>query len=243
MKKLFLFLGLILILILVTPTSALARGGGGGGGGSGGGGSSSSSESTKSSLSSVIIFGGFIVLSANGYKIKAAFKADNLDDTSTKILKELSKEYNYFNIKKIRKTIKNSFYSVQTGWQAKDYSNTKKYLTEELYKKHMSKLSWMELKNQTNILKNMKLKSIRIVNVNENLNDSKTTLLVRLKASAEDYIINDETKQILDGSYSSGNFIEYWEFKLCDGKWLLDHIYQDDEIDMFSLSNSSSTLK
>lgn len=52
-----------------------------------------------------------------------------------------------------------------------------------------------------------------------------------IKGKMIDYTINTKTKEIIDGANSTKSFIEYWLFiKAEKGKWLLNKIYQVNEL-------------
>lgn len=255
MKKIILFLGFILILSFSTTSFALARAGGGGGGGGGGsssGGSRNRSShymdddsqwlARKNSPLSFIFTGSIIFLISANKEILEISRTMILSKKTKEDLKKLSKEKHIFDHKILIKNLKKSFFIIENGWCKNDYSEAKNYMTTSLYTEHSTKISWMKIKKEQNIMDDLTLISLKIIELNENPFAS-SKILVRVKARATDYILNTSTGEVKKETIKGGAFIEYWEYILVDNKWLVNKIYQVDEIDLSTLKNRLTSIK
>ena len=81
----------------------------------------------------------------------------------------------------------------------------------------------MDARNERNILKNEKLLSAKVFEI-----DNESNIWVAIRGSMIDYI--EKEGQIIEGSkYIPSRYTEYWKFNNVNGKWLLDEIKQVDE--------------
>ena len=97
------------------------------------------------------------------------------------------------------------------------------YSTDKLYRNHSTKLQWMDARNERNILKNEKLLSTKVFEI-----DNEGNIWVAIRGFMIDYI--EKEGQIIEGNkYIPSIYTEYWKFDNVNGKWLLDEIKQVDE--------------
>ena len=229
MKKRWMYILLIiLILFMFVPLTVYARAGGGSSGGSGGsgGGGGSGGSGTKGDIYSFvlnmlvgysIVFYPIVIRNKKirKYKLNAMKDFDNTDWDYKKLVKDVEKTY----------------FVIQKAWTENKIDMAKDYLTNELYECYKIKLEWMEINNKQNILKNIKLLNVYPIAVNDEEGNINDKVYMYIKGKMIDYIINTETKEIIDGENRSKSFIEYWLFvKDEKGKWLLNKIYQVDEL-------------
>ena len=244
---------LFILLIISTPQYALARAGGGGsgsGGGSGGGGGGRSSHyggntdrysGRNDPISSIIMLSTFLCTSSAGiiiFKVKISKKKIK----SVSVIKTLSKKDFNWDYNQMKSDIKEGFYKIQNAWMERNQDLAKEYMSERLYIRHRSKTEWMKVRKEKNILKNVKLKKITPIAVKDKDGLESDFVWVHIKAKARDYIINEETGQLIEGNkHIANHFEEYWKFIRSDRRWILDEIRQIDEIndlDFFDINIS-----
>ena len=240
----------IIVAIINYPVMALARTGGGGSsggsGGSGGGhsssgyhGSSTSSGyhggSTSSGESNPIlgtIFTLAFVFSITGGSIIVRIKIMKKRKESIRAIKLLEKYDCNWDYRKIRKDIEEAFRMNNLAWMKRNQDIAREYSSDKLNENHRMKLEWMEVKNQINIIKRHRLLDIIPVGLENHNGIDKDVLWVLIRGKAIDYIINEETGEIVSGTkYYSIKYEEYWRFIKTSERWVLDEIRQMDDID------------
>lgn len=248
-KRKFLLIIFSILFLMQISTLAFARAGGGrssGGGGSSGGGSSSSSSSTggtssyysrggrRASMAENII--GLLFLPTVVYVITRGnifvirVKTVGKCVQSRKLVSELKRKNSIYSRKVLKKRVEETYFALQEAWSKMDYGNVKEYMSEDLYKTHTTKLGWLTIKNQKNILDRIKLLSVKPISVQHYLDISKDVVWFYIKGSMIDYIIDNRTKEVVEGSTFPKSFVEYWKFIRVDDNWILDKICQIDEI-------------
>lgn len=241
----------IIVAIINYPVMALARAGGGGSssggsGGSGGGhsssgyhGSSTSSGyhggSTSSGESNPIlgtVFTLAFVFSITGRFIIVRIKIMKKTKQSIRVIKSLEKYDCNWDYKKIKKDIEEAFRMNNLAWMKRSQDIARDYSSDQLNENHRMKLEWMEVKNQINIMKRHRLLDITPVGVENHNGIDKDVLWVLIRGKAIDYIINEETGEVVNGNkYHSIKYEEYWRFIKTPERWILDEIRQIDDID------------
>ena len=140
-----------------------------------------------------------------------------------KVLKELSKSNADYKLEKIKKDVSDTFYIMAKAWTEMNQDIALEYSTDKLYRNHSTKLQWMDARNERNILKNEKLLSTKVFEI-----DNEGNIWVAIRGFMIDYI--EKEGQIIEGSkYIPSIYTEYWKFNNVNGKWLLDEIKQVDE--------------
>lgn len=242
-------ISIILLVILITngPLIAFARpGGGGGGGSSGGGGGGSSSGGSSSSyhggssrynrgndnpIAFILNLGVFAIISSAG-AIILKVRLSKKKVKSVKAIKSLSEKDANWDYRYIKKDIEEAFYKVGVAWMERNQDLAKEYISEKLYNKHRMQNEWMIVRNEKNILKNMKLLGAKPIGVIDKVGTNKDCIWVHIKAKSIDYTINDETNEVIEGSpYKSVYYEEYWKFIKSEYRWILDEIRQIDDVD------------
>ena len=258
-KKTFSFILIILILISCFDITSYAknvnspydiytiqlRAGGGGGSGGGGGGSSggggsggsrgNSSHNTGtgrySSLFGTIIhfiFMPFVLFSSS---IVFYIKLTKRSRKAKILMKQMMQSDNAWKYKDIFSTVNDSFMAIQTAWSNMDMLPAVQYMSDELYDSFQTKLRWMSVRNERNILKNIQLVKALPVAVHDDADNSRDYIWFYIKGRMIDYIIDTNTQLKISGNTSNASFVEYWQFIRKDNEWVLNKILQKNESD------------
>lgn len=234
-KGLFIFL-IALIFIISAPTISSARaGGGGGGGGSGGGGggsshSSSGGRGSSNPLSFFVNMAIFAVASSGGviaYKVRI-YKKTKMSKKLIKELERIDRDWDYGDLKK---RVQISFYKIQEAWTERNIEIAADYMSKDLYELHRSKIEWMKVRHEINVLKGVKLISALPIGVIDLENEGEDEIWFYIKGAMSDYYINDMDGGYLRGSKRRESFEEYWKFVRSWDTWVLDKILQTDDVD------------
>lgn len=247
MKKHILYLIVVLFLVLIltnlSSTVVYARlGGGSSSGGSGGSSSSSgtshyhsshtgSNNGNSSPIESIISFIIFIIFTGfSGIIFKAKIIKSKIHSKQLmKILDDKDEAWKYENV---QKQVEKAYFILQKAWTNQELNKAKEYISKKLYDRYQSKIEWMQIRNQKNILKKISLIDASPISINDDEDDSKDYIWYYIEGSMIDYTINVDTKEIVDGENIKTRFIEYWKFGREDkGKWVLCEILQEDEKD------------
>jgi predicted lipid-binding transport protein (Tim44 family) len=146
-------------------------------------------------------------------------------------IKKLSKKDDNWNYKYIKKDIEEAFQKVGIAWMERNQDLAKEYMSEKLYNKHKMQTGWMIVRNEKNILKNMKLLGAKPIGLIDQEGTNKDCIWVHIKAKSIDYTINDETNEVIEGDrFKSVYYEEYWKFIKNRDRWILDEIRQIDDI-------------
>ena len=233
---------IFILLIISTPQYALARAGGGGSGSGGSSGGGSGGTSYHSSgygersdpISSVIAIGMIFCISSAGiiiFKVKITRK--KIDSIST--IKTLSRKDLNWDYYQMKKDVEEAFYKVQHAWMERNQDLAREYMSKRIYVRHKSKTEWMKIRKEKNILENIKLISASPVAVKDKGGSKSYSVWIHIKAKAKDYVINEESGKIIEGSkYKASGFDEYWKFIRNNKRWILDEIKQIDDVENFN---------
>ncbi len=124
----------------------------------------------------------------------------------------------------IKNLTKNIFIQLQEAWSNGDLSPVKNFLTDRMYDYLNKQLKELKEKGLKNIVKDIEIKDIEIVHVEEENNQK--VVIVKINASLIDYII-DKNGNIIEGSDKNPvNITEYWAFVGKTLNWKLDDIKQ-----------------
>lgn len=236
-RGLFLFL-VVFIFLISMPILSSARAGGGGGGGSSGGGGGSGSHSSSSSGSgsggspiSAFLTVSIFALASSGGIIAYRVRIYKKNSVSKKLIRELERIDKDWNYGELKNRVEESFYKIQEAWTKRDIDIATNYVSKDLYSLHKSKIEWMKVRHEINVLKGVRLISALPIGVIDLEDESEDSIWFYIKGSMADYYIDDR-----DGGYIKGNkrregFEEYWKFIRSWDTWVLDEIRQIDEVD------------
>ncbi len=144
----------------------------------------------------VVIIGASIYQSVNEDKIKAKKIAN---------AKEALNKYN-INYADLINELSNDYVDIQKAWMNFDYESLKSLLTDELYNTYVNQLETLKIKNEKNIMENIKVKETNLLYVKEE-NDY-IVVTASLKVEQTDYIVNNNG-EVTRGSKLDLNEVEY----------------------------------
>lgn len=229
-----------IIFFMFTSVSFARAGGGGGGsgGGSGGSGGGSGSHGSSSRAESVNPISGAItmvvmttsmIIMQRTNNILCSLKIIKKEKKCKQVLNELRVNDSNYELDKINKDVEATFYIMQKAWTEMDQDIAINYSTEKLYNNHKTKLEWMKVRNERNILKKVKLLSIRVFGMEVDKVENTRSIWVAIKGSMIDYTEKD--KKIFEGNkHIPASFTEYWKFNNVNDRWILDEIKQSGDI-------------
>lgn len=143
-------------------------------------------------------------------------------------LSKLDSKWNYDNI---NRDIKDAFYMIQISWKERNEDFAREYMSDYMYCKHKLQIEDMKIKKEKNILENMVLLEASPIELQDFAGINKDYLWVQIKAKAKDYMVNEETNEVIKGKVSRDvQFEEYWKFIRNEKRWILDSIKQADQI-------------
>jgi len=234
----------LIILPLLLPLSAHARAGGGGSGGGGGsssGGSSSGSTNSDhyyghgyndpiGSMFSTIAIGGLLVLIPAMPMLAYRRRVKKKAKQSAALLHWLEDTDAIWNEKLIKQRVEDIYYHVQDAWTNAKVEDLKPYLTEHLYEQWKMRLTWMELRNERNVLDNIKLRRSAVVGIQDYRDDSQDSCWLYIEGSMIDYTINSQTQTIMEGKRKTSTFVEYWKLQRIGDTFYLDDVRQKEDV-------------
>lgn len=242
MKKKYLLL--LFVLPLLLPLSVQARAGGGGSGGSGGSsGGSTSSGSTNSNhyhgrgyndpignMFSTIAMGGLLVLLPAMPMLAYRRRVKKKAKQSAALLQRIDDMDSIWNEKQIKQRVEDIYYHVQEAWTNAKVEDLKPYLTEHLYEQWKMRLTWMELRNERNVLDHIKLLRSAVVGVQDYSDDSQDSCWLYIEGSMVDYTVNSQTHTVTEGSRKKSTIVEYWKLQRIGNSFYLDDVRQKEDV-------------
>ena len=136
-------------------------------------------------------------------KGKKVFKSDGDDEESIRLLVKEG-----INIEKLKDELYDKFVKVQEGWMNFDYNLLSSLCGDELYNQYKTDLETLRLTNGQNIMSDFRKKSIYIRNTE--ITETTVKVIVDLKVTFKDYVINTETKKLIKGSNKTFMNNEYY---------------------------------
>ncbi|PWM46580.1 MAG: hypothetical protein DBX47_02025 [Clostridiales bacterium] len=130
--------------------------------------------------------------------------------TSPTLLKPVSEYLSIdpkFSSEEFCQKLSNIYVQLQNGWQHKDISEVRVFLSDELYNQANRQLESMRQNNQTNHVDNIAVLSVDISGFMQN--DKNDVLVARLKTRIVDYTTDDNTGNVISGSNTAEKFMEY----------------------------------
>lgn len=248
-KNLIFILLFIIIFIFNLSMTVSARSGGGhsSGGGHGSSHSSSgshgsrgsssrgnykSSESNVGDLIEILIVPLFIILIWKKDTIICKTKISRKSKEAEKIIGRLKNVDISYSKEMLQNRVEKTYFKMQEAWTNLNLKISKEYMSEDIYKLHNSKLAWMEIRNERNVLKNIKLLNAKPVGLEHYEDNSKDFIWFCIHGAMIDYTIDEITTQVVDGNTRNSSFIEYWKFIKKNDSWVVDLIMQEDEVDI-----------
>lgn len=223
----------------------------------GGGGGFHSSSSHRSGGGSggapmpvpVLMFFGIIILYVIISKARSAKEDDDLDycypraeikpkaDKTAKLADFIAKQDPVFAPGTLTETARSTFLTLQKCWQGRNYDPMKSLMMPDLFTQHISQIQGMIRNHEINMIAGLSINRIDLVNVRYTNKPGDREFTALVTATAQDYYIDDRTREKLRGDTSPAQFQEFWTFQLWDGRWLLREIEQTRESDALKDEN------
>lgn len=235
------FLTVCFCLCMSVACFARAGGGGSGGGGSSGGGAGHHSyntadgNSTSNSIRTIIWDIGTLFIIGGGsliffYKVqKAHYKSKQLIKSYEKL--EMNWDY-----KEMQTYIEDAYFKIQECWRRQDVDYAKDYLSESLQKSWKAKLAWMQMREEVEVQNHVQLLSARPVKVVNPEGTEHDEVWYLIHGKMQDYRIKKTTGEFLEGNRKPVAFYEYWRFIYFENHWVLDEIFQKEDINIDDLT-------
>ncbi len=195
----------ILVFFILLPEEAFARAGGG-------------SRSGEGSLLGYVI--GAIcsaVMAAIAY-----FKNKKCNE----LLKKLSAVDGAWDPHALKARIEITYFKVQTAWKERNQELARDYISDRLYKKHKIQTDEMLKDGHKPMMFDINLKQATIVEVTDFEDDSRDRFCALIEGSMIDYLIDEKTKEHINGLAENQSFKEFWCFIREGDSWVLDEIDQ-----------------
>lgn len=237
---------MLALLLFPLPVDARAGGGGSGGSGGGGGGSSSTPHASHSGrpatwVERVVSFGSVLLIAGMG-GIVFAVHLHKKRKRSLTVLEAIDDLDYHWNEAVLDQRVKDVYFGVQRAWSEKNLTMLQELLSEHLYEQWRTRLSFMELSHEQNILEDVELLDHKIVSVHDYLDDTRDECWYYIKGRMIDYTIDTESGTIKTGSTKAESFVEYWRFIRKDKRFVLDEIAQSDEKRLEGFNDFSESM-
>ncbi|AUM94345.1 TPA: Tim44 domain-containing protein [Clostridium botulinum] len=191
-----------------------------------------SRESNVSHLIEILIVPLFIILIWKKDTIICRTKISRKSKEAEEVIRRLKKVDMSYSKDMLQNRVEKTYFKMQEAWTSLDLEISKEYMSEDIYKLHNSKLAWMEIRNQRNVLKNIKLLNAKPVGLEHYEDNSKDFIWFYIHGAMIDYTIDETTTQVVDGNTRNSSSVEYWKFIKKNDSWVVDLIMQEDEVDM-----------
>lgn len=197
---------LFAVLLALVPEEAFSRAGGG------------SSNSNGGNLL-VYIIGGIcsaIMAVIVYYKNK----------TCNELLEKISKLDAAWDPHALKARIEISYFKIQEAWKQRDNDLAKEYMSNRLSAKHKMQIDQMLEDGHKPMMFEINLKQATIIEIADFEDDSRDRFCALIEGSMIDYLIDEKTKEHINGSGENQTFREFWKFVREDNNWVLDEIDQ-----------------
>lgn len=132
----------------------------------------------------------------------------------------------------IQQRINEVYFTIQECWSKGNMKNAEDMLTPALFEKYQKYLDAQRRDGERNIMKKIKLDSAIPVYAKDFTNNEHDYFWAKIDGSMVDYIVSEETNEVLQGTTEEQPFTEYWKFtRRRDGTWVLAEIMQKDEFE------------
>ncbi len=194
------------LLFTLVPEEALARAGGG------------SSSNNGGSLLGYLIGG---ICSA----IMAVIVYQK-NKQCNELIDKLSKLDGAWDPHALKARIELTYFKIQESWKQRDNNMAKEYMSQRLYEKHQIQINQMLEDGHKPMMFAINLKQATIVEVTDFEDDSRDRFCALIEGSMIDYMIDEKTKEHINGVAENQSFKEFWKFVREDNSWVLDEIDQ-----------------
>lgn len=248
MKKVLILISITLWMFLPVPVLARAGGGGSGGSSGGSGGSSSPSHDHTStrydpigSTISIISMTTLILLLPSLPIYAFRIKIRKNTTVCIQRLKDISSDAAW-DKSALYARVEDIYFHVQEAWTNQDIEAMRPHVSDHIYEQWKMKLSWMQLRNETNICKRVRLRHHAVVSIQKPDLDEEECCWFYIEGSMVDYTIDTDTGKLIDGKRRSMPFVEFWKLIHRDDQFYLDEIRQKDEVDLEAFLNKTTQI-
>ena len=154
------------------------------------------------------------------------------------LLERLAKKDPVWDEKKLEDMVGKSFFAIESAWCSQNLNKLSLHLTPELAAQWATQIACLKQSGQWNKMDDLKLDTVRIVEVKNYREKEKDSFTACLDAGAVDYTVDAEG-QVFDSNAGSrrgrdnnekefAKFREFWTFQRHGDKWLLSAVDQKD---------------
>ena len=129
----------------------------------------------------------------------------NADENA--IVEEIRKEDTNFSKEDFSAFTREVFMKLQQAWTARDWKVIRPFESEELFNQHKVQLDEYIRLGKINVVERINVEQIKIFN--HVIDGDKEKVDVYLSAVLRDYIINDRTKQVIEGNPNKDWYMKY----------------------------------
>ena len=104
----------------------------------------------------------------------------------------------YFNDANFLSWVKNLFVKLQNAWTERNFETIRPYETPELFEQHSSQIKQYIENKQINVMDRIAVNYAKLYSFEQD--NDKDTLSIILNSSMIDYIIDEETKNVIHGN-------------------------------------------
>ncbi|MBI3555173.1 MAG: TIM44-like domain-containing protein, partial [Deltaproteobacteria bacterium] len=126
--------------------------------------------------------------------------------------------------------IRKSFVQLQEAWSNQDVHLLQTLLYPTLFTDWFKQIDDMIAKGERNQVRNVIIRDLAIVDVQNYQNNDQDCFTVCVDASASDLTFNSVGEIVKD---QTGAFREFWTYQWCDGAWRLIAVSQKDKWQLF----------
>ena len=131
----------------------------------------------------------------------------NLDDNTKAVAEQIRQVDPMFSEDNFLSWTKEVFIKLQNAWTKKDWKIIRPFESNELFEQHNSQLQEFIDKGRTNIVERVNVTNATLYSFKQD--GDKETLKVTLKAVMRDYIIDDQSKKVLEGNPNIDQYMTY----------------------------------
>ena len=103
-----------------------------------------------------------------------------------------------------------AFFKIQEAWQARNQDLARDVMSDALYERHKMQTDQLIANHQIDMLENIVIGHAKIVEVTPGT--PYDSIVAAFTASMTDYTIDENTKQIVDGTRVPSTFTEFWTY-------------------------------
>ncbi len=117
-----------------------------------------------------------------------------------------------------------TFMQFQADWSTMNYANLPNYMTPSCAQHNSLLLRILQEMYRTNSVTNVQITNCLLIDVHDEIDNSRDSYTVAIEASANDQLIDNPTNTII--FQDNNTFTEYWTFTRSNNTWLLSNIAQ-----------------